>query len=58
LNSRFWVVFLEFLSIFALLEVFKNFWMKNGEVSRRNEELGIFDENVVFTKPKNRPSSH
>jgi len=27
------MVFLEFLSVFGLLEVIMNFWLKNGEVS-------------------------
>jgi len=30
LNSRFWMVFLEFLSVFGLFEVFMIFWLKNG----------------------------
>ena len=55
LNSRIWVVFLEFLCVFGLLEVFMNFWLKNGEVSWRNEDFGIFDENGDFVKSKFRP---
>jgi len=47
------VVFLEFLSVFGLLEVFRNFWLQNGEVSRRIEDFRIFDENGVFARPKN-----
>jgi len=42
------VVFRGFLSGFDLLEVFMNFWLKNGEVSWRNEDFGIFDENGDF----------
>ena len=42
------MVFLEFLSVFGLLEVFRNFWLKNGEVSWKIEDFGIFDENGVF----------
>jgi len=56
LNSRFWLVFLEFLSIFGLLEVFMNFWLKNGEVSWRNEDFRIFDENGDFVNPRILPS--
>jgi len=43
LNSQFWMVFLEFLCVFGLLEVCMNFWLKNGELSRRNEDFRIFD---------------
>jgi len=42
------VVFRKFLSSFGLLEVFMNFWLKNGEVSWKNEDFGIFDENGDF----------
>jgi len=42
------VVFRKFLSGFGLLEVFMNFWLKNGEVSWRNEDFGIFDKNGDF----------
>jgi len=38
-----------------LLEVFMNFWLKNGEVSWRNEDFGIFDENSDFVNSKFRP---
>jgi len=31
--------FLEFLSVFGFLEVIMNFWLKNGEVSWRNEDF-------------------
>jgi len=48
------VVFLEFLCVFGLLEVFMNFWLKNGEVSWRNEDFGIFDENGDFVLSKFR----
>jgi len=40
---------------FGLLEVFMNFWLKNGEVSWRNEDFGIFDENGDFVNSKFRP---
>jgi len=46
------VVFLEFLSVFGLLEVFMNFWLKNGEVSWRIEDFGIFHENGDFVLSK------
>jgi len=55
LNSRYWVVFREFLSGFGLLEVFMNFWFNNGEVSWKNEDFGIFDENGDFVNSKFRP---
>ena len=42
------MVFRGFLSGFGLLEVFMNFWLKNGEVSWRNEDFEIFDENGDF----------
>jgi len=29
--------------------------LKNGEVSWRNEDFGIFDENGELAQPKNRP---
>jgi len=32
-----------------------NFWLKNGEVSWRNEDFGIFDENGDFGYSKFRP---
>jgi len=32
-----------------------NFWLKNGEVSWRNEDFGIFDENGDFVNSKIRP---
>jgi len=32
-----------------------NFWLKNGEVSWRNEDFGIFDENGDFVNSKFRP---
>jgi len=54
LNSRIWVVFLEFLCVFGLLEVFMNFWLKNGEVSWRNEDFEIFYENGDFVNSKFR----
>jgi hypothetical protein len=49
------MVFLEFLSVFGLLEVFMNFWLKNCEVSWRNEDFGIFYENGDFGNSKFRP---
>ena len=49
------MVFCEFLSGFGLLEVFMNFWLKNGEVSWRNENFGIFDENGDFANSQFRP---
>jgi len=49
------VVFLEFLCVSGLLEVFMNFWLKNGEVSWRNEDFGIFDENGDFDNSQIRP---
>jgi len=51
------VVFLEFLYVFGLLEVFMNFWLKNGEVSWRNEDFGIFDENGDFVNSNFGPHS-
>jgi len=41
--------------VFGFLEVFMNFWLKNGEVSWRNEDFGIFDENGDFVNSKFRP---
>ena len=38
-----------------MTEVFKNFWLKNGEVSWRNEDFGIFDKNSDFVNSKFRP---
>jgi len=32
-----------------------NFWLKNGEVSWRNEDFEIFDENGDFSNPRIRP---
>jgi len=52
LSLRFWVIFLEFLCVFGLLEVFMNFLLKNSEVSWRNEDFGIFDENGDFVNSK------
>jgi len=49
------MVFLEFLCVFGLLEVFMNFWLKNGEVSWRNEDFGVFHENGDFVLSKFRP---
>jgi len=43
------------LSGFGLLEVFMNFWLKNGEVSWRNENFGIFYENGDFANSQFRP---
>jgi len=57
LNSQIWVVFLEFLYVFGFLEVFMNFWLKNGEVSSRNEDFGIFDENGDFVNSNFGPLS-
>jgi len=48
-----------FLSGFGLLEVFMNFWLKNGEVSWGNEDFGIFYENGDFgNSPFRLPLSH
>jgi len=32
-----------------------NFWLKNGEVSWRNEDFGIFDENDDIGNSQFRP---
>jgi len=32
-----------------------NFWFNNGEVSWKNEDFGIFDENGDFVNSKFRP---
>jgi len=55
LNSRIWIVFLEFLCVFGLLEVFMKFWLRNDEVLWRNEDFEIFDENGDLVNSKFRP---
>ena len=32
-----------------------NFWLNNGEVSWKNKDFGIFDENGDFVNSKFRP---
>jgi len=49
------VVFLEFLSVFGLLGVFRRFGLKKNEVLWWFEDFHFFEENGVFSNSQFRP---